>query len=231
MVLPKVALDYLASKGITVDKRHAAMWDGEHSVAFTVASVSRVDLLENIKASLERALKNGTTFEAWQKKTVDSFVADKTWPSARGDMSVKERMRVVYETNLRSAYAQGSIENKKRAIKVMPYWQYIASVSARQREEHRAYYGLVIAATDPWWTHYYPPSDYGCKCGVIALTAARARAIGISKAPTIKWEMWKSGGKKKRVPVGVGPSFAYDKINGGYAARQAAVRSKAKWAR
>ena len=36
----------------------------------------------------------------------------------------------------------------------------------------------VLPADDPWWQIHYPPNDFGCRCGVIQLSADHMRAAG-----------------------------------------------------
>jgi uncharacterized protein with gpF-like domain len=231
MPLPKEAIKYLEKKKIKVKTRHELMWNGEHQVAFTVAEMLQAALLEDVKVSLEKALKSGQTFEAWQKSTVTKFVRDRHWVSARGSVPIKERMRVVYDTNLRTAYSHGSLERKQRNVDVLPYWQWVRGPSRVPRPEHQAYWSMVLPATDKFWQAYYPPCEYGCKCRVIPVTAARARAVGVSASPDITTTTWRSGKTTRRVPRGVHPSFAGGTERMTYALRKQAVRDRRAWAK
>lgn len=59
------------------------------------------------------------------------------------------RLKVVYDTNLRQAHAEGQwvrIQEDKDAL----------PPSAHERKEHKAWDGLVLPVDDPWWRSHYP---------------------------------------------------------------------------
>jgi hypothetical protein len=45
-----------------------------------------------------------------------------------------------------------------------PNLKWLPSSSATPREEHRAFYGLVLPKTDPFWNDNYPGNLWNCKC-------------------------------------------------------------------
>lgn len=47
---------------------------------------------------------------------------------------------------------------------IYPNIKWLASRSADPREEHRAFYGLVLAANDPFWKTNFPGNLWNCKC-------------------------------------------------------------------
>ena len=53
-------------------------------------------------------------------------------------------------------------ENKN----VYPNVKYLPSLAAEPSEEHVKYYGIIRPINDPIWDTLWPPSRWGCQCGV-----------------------------------------------------------------
>ncbi len=49
---------------------------------------------------------------------------------------------------------------------IYPYLEYTVSLSADKRESHLALIGTIKPINDPFWSEWYPPNGWGCKCGV-----------------------------------------------------------------
>ena len=75
------ALKYLKSKGLKLTYHYDEMMHEAHDKAFTVAKVTRADLLDDIHVSLQEALESGATFEEWQKK-IKPTLQKKGWYGA-----------------------------------------------------------------------------------------------------------------------------------------------------
>ncbi len=65
---PKAAIDYLNNKGYKLSFNYDELAPKAHHESFTVAKVSRLDLLNDIFTSLDDAAKNGKGFQQWQKE-------------------------------------------------------------------------------------------------------------------------------------------------------------------
>ena len=125
------------------------------------------------------------------------------------------RSRVIYETNLNTAYAAGRYEQLQAA----PYWQYVhADWVTNPRHQHLAWDGLVLRRDDPWWQTHYPPNGWGCQCKVIGLwprDLSRMGKSGPDQAPEVTWvereigQRSPGGPRVVTVPVGIDPGFEY----------------------
>lgn len=61
-----------------------------------------------------------------------------------------------------------------------PYWKYVAILDSRTRPSHRALNGKVFRYDDSFWSSFYPPNGWGCRCRVVALSADDIEVRGIT---------------------------------------------------
>lgn len=144
-------------------------------LAFTIASVASHDQLKAVMDSLSTWQANGKTFAQWQREIA---VKDLELP--------KYRLENIFRTNLQSNYQAGHWEQILRNQQHRPYLMYDAINDSRTRPAHRAMDGIIRPADDPFWETHSPPNGYRCRCGLISLTGAQAKArsnTGNNKKP------------------------------------------------
>jgi len=179
-----------------------------HDRAFVVAGVTRQDVLVDLQTAVLKAIQKGTTLEEF-RRDFDQAVMGKWEPKQdRG-----WRTRVIYETNIRTAYAAGRWTQLQEMKDAMPFWEYRHGDSLRPRPEHLAWNGLVLSADDPWWQAHYPPNGWGCRCSIVARSEgdlARAKK-GVDKPPPVQMvdRPWGSTGQTLPTPRGVDPGWGY----------------------
>lgn len=148
----------------------------EHARAFTVAKIARLDLLGDIKQSLDRALANGWTFEMWQKDILPQLQKAGWWGRVQDkeltgtDQAVfvgEKRLRTIFRTNMKVAYAAGRWEDIQRAKEYAPYLEYTAVMDRRTRPQHAAWDGIVLPVDHPFWRTHFPPNGWNCRCNVL----------------------------------------------------------------
>ncbi|SFT73929.1 phage minor head protein [Halomonas saccharevitans] len=206
------AIAFFRNKVNMPGTRWTDVWKEAHDSAFMVAGAAKADLLNDLRGAVDEAISQGTTLEAFRER-FDETVARTGW-EYRGGRGW--RTRVIYETNLRTAYAAGRHAQltDPDLLRVRPYWQYLHGGSADPREEHLAWDKMVLHADDPWWREHYPPNGWGCSCKVVAKGPAdleRMGKEGPDTAPTVKREPWQdtTGARQEDVPEGVDPGFNY----------------------
>lgn len=214
------------------------LWRDMHSRGFVVAGATRSALLADLRNAVDQAVANGTTLADF-RKDFDATCARHGW-TFRGPAGW--RARVIYDTNLSTAYAAGHYKQMtSEAVRTArPYWRYVPSSSATPNPEHMPWYNVVLPADDPWWETHYPPNAWGCKCGVVAMSGreverlAREEADGAhpvrreAPAPgTYEWTDPRTG-EVHELERGIGPGWDY---NPGQAAwgRQISDRAMASW--
>ncbi|MCV6474819.1 phage head morphogenesis protein, partial [Pseudomonas aeruginosa] len=160
----------------------------EHDYAFVVAGANRDDLVQDFRQAVEKAIADGTTLEEF-RRDFDRIVAKYGW-SYRGGRNW--RSRVIYETNMRSSYMAGRLEQLMAVREERPYWQYLHSDAVEHpRPKHESWNGLVLRWDDPWWQYHFPINAWGCQCSVRALSEDDLRRMGKDgpdEAPPIVWQ-------------------------------------------
>ena len=75
---PKRAVSYLKSKGYQITWDWEEMWQEAHARAFTVAKVTRLDILEDIRGALQQAVDEGKT-DRWFRQELEPVLKRKGW--------------------------------------------------------------------------------------------------------------------------------------------------------
>lgn len=221
---PEAAVEFFRQKGFKIGFDHRDVWQQEHQAAFTVAKAMKIDLLVDIRSQVDAALADGTTFETFKSALKPNLVKRGWWGRAMmtdpADGQLKEvqlgstrRLKVIYDTNLRTAHSEGQWERIQESKTTLPYLMYDHTPSAHERKEHAAWDGLVLPADDPWWQSHMPIKAWGCKCRVIQVGDRQVERQGlkVGQAPAERYTDYtnKRTGEMQRVPAGVDPEFNY----------------------
>mgnify|MGYP000959542175 CR=1 FL=1 len=157
-----------------------------HSRAFTVAKITRIDLLSDIQTSLSEAYKKGQGFGEW-RDSIKPVLAKKGW---LGDVSVtnpktgeakqiyvgSRRLKRIFETNMRVSVAKARYESQMSSAG--EYFRYKAVLDRRTRPGHAKLHGMILPKTHKFWEKNYPPNDWGCRCQVQVLTQSEMQSYG-----------------------------------------------------
>ncbi len=218
------AVDYFRQK-VRLPTRSWRDLDGRaHDRAFVVAGATSDALLSDFQSAIDAAIAGGERIEQFRKR-FDEIVQKHGWTGWTGEGSAAGRAwrtRVIYETNLRTAYAAGRYKQMTDPdmVKVRPYWQYRHGEirdPVRPREKHVAWNGLVLKWDDPFWNTHYPPNDWFCSCGVRPISRRGLAKMGKTapdEAPpiTTRTVVDPVTGDKVEVPDGIG--FGWDHAPG-----------------
>lgn len=198
------AIRFLSDKASVTTESWRDVWDAAHSKMFMVAGANKQALVDDFKASIAKALEQGTTLEDF-RKDFDQIVKKHGW-SYKGEKGW--RTRTIFETNLRTAYAAGRYAQMTEpgTLATFPYWQYHHSGALHPRLTHKAWDGNVYPADDPFWVTAYPPNGFGCGCFVTPVSRGGLKRLGKS-GPDRAPDLDQLGTDQ---PLGVDPSFAYN---------------------
>lgn len=227
----KEAIAHFNGKVLLTTQHYAELKAYEHALAFTVAGIADKDMLAEVHKAMTQAMANGTSFHDF-KKQLKPYLMAKGWlaPTFKNDnvdddkatfadyqKQLGSRLQTIYHTNKATAYAAGQWERIQRTKEMLPFLQYMPSMSTTKRDNHKPFYGLVREVDDPIWTSIMPPNGFGCKCWVKQLTKTRAQKILDEQAEKgivydIEMEQVKHPltGEMMTVPKGVHFSFNHN---------------------
>lgn len=221
---PKEAVDYFQQKGFAIGFDYRDVWQAQHQAAFTVAKVTQLDLLQDIRTAVDAALKDGTTLQQFQKTLTPTLQAKGWWgrqpmtdPLTGETRDVQlgspRRLKTIYDTNLRTAHSEGQWQRIQASKAAFPFLQYDGANSEHPRLQHKAWDGMVLPVDDPFWQSHMPVKEWGCKCRVIAMTASQVarRGLEISPSPKVPTKPYVNArtGEVQQIPDGVHPAFHY----------------------
>jgi len=184
--------------------------------AFVSAGAMMDDLLIDMQEAVERGLTDGIGIDEFRKDFSDitkrygwSYKGSEGWRSA-----------LIFYTNMSSAYHYGHYQQMldPDVVKARPYWRYVATSSREPRKDHLDWVGTILPADDGFWATHAPPNGWGCKCGIVSMSAREVEqwvkensAIAKLSPPPIKYYTWKhpKTGKTYRIPEGIDPGWDY----------------------
>ncbi len=184
---PFKAVEYLKDKGHQLTFDYDEMMHEAHHKAFTVAKVTKLDLLSDIHQSLISAQQEGKGFEQWQKELIptlkkhgwlgDVTVTNPTTGEIKDIHVGSRRLKTIYDTNMRVSHAQARYSSQMNSN--AQYLRYWALLDKRTRPTHSSKHGVILPKNDPWWGINYPPNGWKCRCKAQALTIEEIEAKGL----------------------------------------------------
>ena len=231
---PKEAIDFFRSKGFRVSFAWTEVWQQEHALAFTVAKAARLDILADIRDAVDAAIADGQTLRQFEQR-LGPILQEKGWwgrrevtdpnTGERRDVQLgsRRRLRIIYDTNLRSAFAAGRWQRIEQLKARRPFLRYTAVLDSRTRPQHAAWHDTVLPVDHPFWSTHHPPNGWHCRCTVQQLSQRDLdrRGLAVTAPPAVKKRRHVNSrtGRTSMVPDGIDPGFAF---NIGQAARRSA---------
>lgn len=190
---PKQNIEFLRVKKPELHFDYDELMHAAHLKAFTIAKVTKLDLLSDIQDSLIKAQKEGKSFEVW-KKEIKPTLAKKGWlgkaevrNEKTGEIKTinvnNTRLKRIYNTNMRTANAQGRAK-AQYALEGEIYLRYIALQDGLTRPSHLRMHGITLHRDDPFWERNYPPNGWNCRCVVRAYSKSECETQGFSISQT-----------------------------------------------
>lgn len=223
--VPQEALDYFRAKGLQPSFDYRDVWNEEHAHAYTVAKATSLDLLTMIRKETDRALAEGRTFQQFQADLrpqlqkagwwgQKSMVDPVTGATVDAQLGSPRRLKIIYQTNLRTARAAGLWARAQRTKRALPFFVYELGPSEVHRTDHVALKGLTLPVDDPFWDTHFPPNGWGCKCWLRQVTKreADAKPPELRQRPEIQLVEYVNPrtGKTIQAPIDVDPNFAHN---------------------
>lgn len=165
-----------------------------HHKTFSIAKITQIDLLYDIKQSLQKALAQEQSFNTW-KKGIKPTLQKAGWlgktivtnPNTKEQKEIfvgSTRLKTIYYTNIRTSYNQ-TRAREQYSLPNSTYLRYVAIDDNRVRQSHKALHGLILHRDHAFWKTCYPPNDWNCRCRVQAYTKEQIEKRGwkISENP------------------------------------------------
>ena len=169
------AENYILNQRISAEWIYASEEWKKEARQFCVKGLAEIDMLKEIQAKLEEAQRKGLGLRQFKKQIVP-YLQEKGWLGG-DEKEIGHRVRIIFDTNLASARASAKWQKIQETKDKMPYLQYLPSLSADKRDEHKAFYGLIARADDEIWQRIFPPNGYNCKCRTRQLTEKQAQKL------------------------------------------------------
>lgn len=215
---PKEAVEAFAARGLLVTGSWQSLWQEEHARAFTVANLTRMDLLQEVYSAVDQAIKGGQDYRAFAKGLVPKLQAAGWWsqPVPEGKPLTPSRLQLIYDANLRVSYAASQWDRIQTLKQRKPFLFYSTMKDVRVRPAHRRWEGICLPVDHPWWTTHTPPNGWRCRCLVLQLSQKEMEEMGLEVTPD---EVLPTGtktftnrvtGEVTTVPEGIDPGWAYN---------------------
>nr|DAU62487.1 MAG TPA: minor capsid component [Caudoviricetes sp.] len=166
------AADYLRARGVEPAADFYARLEHLRHEAWTLAKISDVEQIEQVKQSLVKALAEGKSFREWQQALTPEMLA-----------LPRHYQETVFRTAMLSSYNGAKWTHFRAHAERRPILRYIAINDQRTRPAHHALHGLMMPVGDERWANLAPPLGFNCRCTMVSLSEKQAKALGYSGAP------------------------------------------------
>jgi SPP1 gp7 family putative phage head morphogenesis protein len=162
------AVKFATSRNVTLPSvYYTELQDEARAHAFTVSHLASLGQIGQVFDALNETMRDGGTFADFTKLVeADGIEFDK----AHRETVFRNAVQTGYNAGRR----QQQIENEENR----QYLIYDAINDSRTRPSHRAMDGFIAPVGHPVWQRWYPPCGHNCRCSVISLTEAQAKARG-----------------------------------------------------
>lgn len=196
---PKEVINYFNNKVALGPNKH---WDWTdtlqhaHDRVFVVAKSTSLSLTKDIQNALKQSIANGMPYQDFANNIIPTLKEKGWWGKGEqintttGEVSTinidHRRLKNIYQTNVKTAYAAGKYERMMDDVDIAPYWRYVAlSPGPTRRADHQKLHNLVFRYDDPFWQTNYPPNGFGCQCRVEALSNEEVQKLYGKKATEV----------------------------------------------
>ena len=205
------------------------LWQDEHGRQFTISRLTRLDLLQAFRDGIERSV-NGDLSRHDFIRDFKQLLQEAGWWGEKWVIDPETgkqvktvfdaaRLRLIYDTNVRQAYAAGQWDRAWRARRTHPFIRYVTMDDDRVRPAHRAWHNLALPIEHSFWSTHWPPNGWRCRCRVVPMSQRDYDAgLGPTGKPLNKLpppdvrrpHVNRRTGEITELPNGVDPGFAYN---------------------
>ena len=145
------AADYLRARNVEPSAEFYARLEHLRQEAWTLAKISDVEQIEQVKQSLVKALEEGKSFREWQQALTPEMLA-----------LPRHYQETVFRTAMISSYNGAKWTHFRAHAARRPILRYIAVNDHRTRPAHHALHGLMMPVDEERWQQLAPPLGFNC---------------------------------------------------------------------
>lgn len=148
----------------------------EYSRSFAVARTAGYSVVREIYDALLASFGAQETAAEFADR-LTPFLRRRGWLGSPG--SIAPRLELIYDTNLRIARGSGRWERYRRTAGAFPYLRGVTARDERvrhppgSRSDHRAFDGIILPVTHPFWQRWFVPLGFRCRCSIIQMTRSQ----------------------------------------------------------
>lgn len=189
---PAEAMGYFEEKGLKPTWSWTEQLTLNNNAVFTVAKAVKMDVLQDIRNEVSRAISDGQTFAEFRKNLEPRLRAKGWWGKGKDSagrtvqLGSPHRLKTIYNTNTQSAINTGRWLRQQDNKDEFPYLKYVAILDQSTRPAHRALDGIVRHIDSQFYKKYYPPLGYNCRCVAVAISNEEAKRFPHKRKPNIE---------------------------------------------
>jgi len=155
--------------------------EAEREFAFTIANVAQADIVADAFTAIERAVKEGTTFETFKAEVGPAL--ERSWGGED-----PAHLENIFRTNVMTAYNQGRyrVMTAPSVKRARPYVRLDVVLDDRTSDDICRPIGkakVVLPLDHPWIRTHWPPLHHRCRTIPTPLSEDEAKAEGITSNP------------------------------------------------
>jgi len=182
-VNPEKAIRYFRRKLKLTDDEWQELEDQNNDLAFRLAGIADIDVIEQTWSALDKAIEQGTDFEEFKSDVAQSLTD--AWGGSVANPG--HRLETIFRTNTITAYQAGHHEQAMRQKDDRMYGMLDVveddATSEICSDLDDQIGGVALPIDDPALQAAWPPNHFNCRSNIITLTEDEANEQGIGEGP------------------------------------------------
>lgn len=149
----------------------------EYTRSFAAARTTGAGVIGDLYREYMATIESQGTEQDFANRVLP-ILRRKGWLAGSG-VNVARRVQLIYDTNLRLSRAAGQWSRYQKTLRTFPYLRGVTARDERVRRppksdsDHNAFDGIILPADHAFWTRWFPPLGFRCRCSVIQMTRSQ----------------------------------------------------------
>lgn len=183
---PDKAVEWMRQRAPKVTHNWADLIGAEHSHAFTVSRLTRLDLVTFMYEEMMKVYDGEQGRGAWKDRVRERLQQAGWWgtkevldPKTGKTVRTRfdnRRLNFIWMVNLRRAMLSQTWDNlmlsekyREQRGEPSPMYTYLTAGDDRVRPAHAVMHGVTAPLDHPMWRVWWPPNGYRCRCDAVRL--------------------------------------------------------------